>query len=109
MRRLRLHAGLWIDVMIHAVCNPNQQACIDSQVYVDSGGMYGWTRIPVPAHAHQRGPLGHDDVHNRLMRLEAENVYQRERIGRLEAERDRRKRYHKFHVARSWGSCGRNG
>ncbi len=98
-RRLMLHGGLWIDAIIQALCDPRRP---HQRVFVDAGGMYSFG-YDWPSQS-QRGPLCHDeDLRNRVMRLEAENVYFRERIASLEAKHAKRKKYHKFHAARSWG------
>lgn len=98
-RRLMLHGGLLIDALIQALCDPRRP---HQRVFVDGGGLYSFGHEWIGQS--QRGPLCHDgDLANRVMRLEAENVYMRARIAQLEAKKAKRNRYHKFHAARSWG------
>lgn len=93
MRRLALHAGLAIDAACKVLFDKNRP---HQRVFIDGGGMYSfghdWPRSePDP------------EMLNRIMRLEAEHVYLRERLRTVEANQAKRKRYHKFHSARSWG------
>ncbi len=99
MQRMLLHGGLMIDALVRALCDPRRP---HQRVFVDGGGLYSFGHEWVGQS--QRGPLCHDDdLCNRVMRLEAENVYMRAEIASLKAQKAKRKRYHKFNAARSWG------
>ncbi len=93
LRRLALHASLMMDAIGKVMFDPRRP---HQRVFVDGGGMYSFgDEWP----SYESTP----DVNTRMMRVEAELVYLRDRVRTLEAEKAKRKRYHKFHAAKSWG------